>query len=96
MLLVGFGKLNTLQAVNLDPLQFIHFAVLGASLRSIIERLNADAGGEASSIAEMLTIELAASSDPGERHTNTLESSEACDHFAGTVQDIPCLSQLTV
>ena len=39
----------------------------------------------------MLTIKLAASDEPGERHTNSLDSSEVSDQLAGTVQDIPSL-----
>src|ERR1051325_10527685 len=43
-------------------------------------------------MGEMLTIKLAASEPPGERHTNDLDSFSCSVQFCGTVHDIPCRS----
>src|SRR6185503_18123061 len=50
--------------------------------------------GKLSSIGEMLTIKLAASNPPVDRHANCFDSLVVSDHFAGTVKEIPCWSHL--
>src|ERR1044072_2691890 len=52
--------------------------------------------GKLSSRGEMLTIRLAASKPPGDRHRNVVFSVGVSVHLGGTLHDIPCTSHFAV
>src|ERR687889_1652111 len=52
--------------------------------------------GKSALIGEILTINDAASDDPGERQKNERLSTDCLVHFCGTVQEISCCSQEAV